>query len=210
VLGERRQIHAGIVARDTGAGFAARRLEVERRPPVQCSPPVTNPLHYARTDDAAVARQRRRDRNIVIGTLLVAGLLIGFYLVSSSVAARQRERERERAAVAAQRKLVEQARDRRARAMLQRPSFEAARRAVQDLKDKGQVHRFDFDTGTMRVDLPAWSAMTVDEKQAAARLFALACSPPEDAQLHAVRILGDCDDTLLAEYDSWKGATIHR
>jgi hypothetical protein len=164
--------------------------------------------HSTRTEDPPAAALRPRERSLAIVTVLVSALLIGFYVVSSSRAARKKERQREQSAVEAQRKVVEQARDRRARAMMQRPSWEAARRAVQDLTDKGMVHTYDFDAGTLRVNQPAWSALKVEDKQATARLFWVACTPLDGGDPPAVRILSHLDETLLAEYDPRNGAIV--
>ena len=145
-----------------------------------------------------------------MGAVLISGLLIASYLVPSSLAARRRVREREQAAVDAQRRVVEQARDRRARAMMQRPSWEASRREIQSLRDTGPVQGYDFDTGTMRVDAAAWSTLNTVDKQATARLFWVACTSPEDGSPRDVRIVSGPYDTLLGEYDARNGATIHR
>jgi hypothetical protein len=164
--------------------------------------------HVSTRPGAAV--QRRRDWHVLLGAVLVSGLLIASYLVPSSLAARQRDREREQSAVDAQRRVLEQARDRRARAMMQRPSWEAARREIQSLRDRGMVHGYDFDTGTMKVDAAAWSAMSIVDKQTTARLFWVACTAPEDGTARDVRIVSGPDDTLLGEYDARNGATVVR
>jgi hypothetical protein len=171
---------------------------------------VTNRLNYGVAADSSVAARRRRDRSVALVTLLVSALLLALYLVPTSLARRRREAERERSAADAQRKVVEQARDLRARAMMQRPSWEAARREVQALADNGVFRSFDFDTGIARVSVPAWAALKPEDKQAAARLFSVAATAPEDGPPRCVRLVSDSDGELLAEWGARKGPTVYR